>query len=271
MLRRLRLEAVKWLQTMQVAWSNRMAYKLHFALLVLGPTLVFFFVKYNLWTSIYAMDGVSALQGYDLRQMLSYQVWVMVVSFLAQGYNSMNLSEDIRLGRISSYLVYPFEFWQFHTADFLANQGIQLVVAAFTVLVTWSTGWIELPGWTTLAAGTGFALLVGLFWFAVLYGLGLFAFWLEETWVLRVMFVTVSTFLSGAILPLEIYPDWMRQLLAYTPFPYVTFVPVKVLLGEYTGSLPQAALTLCAWTAGAALLAGWIWKRGLRLYTAAGM
>jgi ABC-2 type transport system permease protein len=271
MLQKLSLEGAKWTQTFQISLSQRMAYKLHFVLLVIGPTLVFFFVKYNLWTSIFAMEGVREIGGYDLANMLRYQVWVMIVSFLAQSYGATNLAEDIRLGRISSYLIYPFEFWQFHLAGFLSLQSIQLVVASFTLLVTWLVGWAGTPGWQPLLAGTLFSMLVGLFWFAVTFCLGLMAFWLEETWVLRVMFMTVSSFLSGALLPLEIYPDWMRSLLGFTPFPYVTFVPTKIFMGEYAGSIVQAAGTLLLWTGVCALLARWIWSRGIRLYTAAGM
>jgi ABC-2 type transport system permease protein len=267
----LRREAAKWLQTMQVHWSGQLAYKLHFVLLVLGPTLVFFFVKYNLWTSIYSREGIREIQGYDLGGMLRYQVWVMIVSFLAQGYNALSLAQDIRLGRISAYLVYPFEFWQFHTAGFLATQALQLVVSLLTVLSCRLFGWISLGDPLVLLAGLGFSLLVGCFWFAVSYILGLLAFWLEETWVLRVMFTTVSAFLSGAFLPLEIYPGWLRALLAYTPFPYMSFVPVKIFMGEYTGSVALASLALVAWTGLAALLAGVVWRRGIRLYTAAGM
>src|SRR5690606_15115581 len=101
-------ELDKWLQTIRISWTKQMAYKINFVLLIIGPTVVFFFIKYNLWSSIYGMEGVENIQGYDLPKMLTYQVWVMIVAFIAQGYNSMNLAEDIRLGRISSYLIYPF-------------------------------------------------------------------------------------------------------------------------------------------------------------------
>ena len=267
----LRNETAKWTQTLQIHWSSQMAYKLHFVLLVVGPTVVFFFVKYNLWSSIYAMGSVEEIRGYDLRAMIAYQVWVMVVAFLGQGYNAMGLAEDIRLGRISSYLIYPFEFWQFHTAGFVAFQVIQLLVAAVTVGTVVALGFVALPSATVILTGTAFASLVGLFWFTVSYSMGLAAFWLEQTWVFRVMFATVSSFLSGAILPLELYPAWLQEILFYSPFPYITYVPARVFMGSYEGSLGAAAGILSIWILLGAGLAGIIWNRGLRLYTAAGM
>ena len=52
------------------------------------------------------MPGITVLQGYDFDQMLQYQLLVLIVSLMAQGHNSMKLADDIRLGRISSYLIY---------------------------------------------------------------------------------------------------------------------------------------------------------------------
>jgi len=85
-------ELSKWMATVRISWSKHLAYKLNFVLLVIGPTLVFFFVKFSLWKAIFSLEGVTTLQGYDLRRMLNYQAWTLLVGLLAQGYNSMNLA-----------------------------------------------------------------------------------------------------------------------------------------------------------------------------------
>ena len=46
----------KWLETIRISISKVMAYRLNFLLQIIGPTLVFFFIKYNLWSSIYQGD-----------------------------------------------------------------------------------------------------------------------------------------------------------------------------------------------------------------------
>ncbi len=267
----IRAELAKWQQTMKMSWSNQLAYKLNFFLLVIGPTLVFFFIKFNLWTAIYGLQDVETIQGYDLQQMLSYQVWVMIVGFLAQSYNSMKLAEDIRLGRISSYLIYPFGFWSFHTASFFAIQIIQLLVAGVTLGFALAFGLVDPPSLTALLSGLLVSSLVGMLWFQISFIIGLMAFWLEETWVLRVIFSTIAQFFSGAIIPLELYPDWLRQLLAYSPFPYLTFIPVRLFMGDASYEVLPTLGVIALWIALMMALGQWIWSRGLRLYTAAGM
>jgi ABC-2 type transport system permease protein len=263
--------ALKWSATMRVAWTNQLAYKLNFLILVIGPVFVFFFIKYNLWSSIYAMEGVSTIQGYDLNAMLEYQIWVMIVAFLAHSYNNMKLSEDIRLGRISSYLIYPFGFWQFHTATFFGTQVIQIVVSALTVATVVLAGFSLHLAWPDTFFTLLFCAFVGLLWFSIAFILGLASFWMEETWILRVIFTILANFLSGAIIPLEMYPAWFRAVLDWTPFPLMTFVPVKMFMGEYAGSYPQAFLMIAVWLAVLASLAALTWKKGLKMYTGAGM
>lgn len=266
----LQAEILKWTATIRIAWSKQLAYKLNFLIQVLGPALVLFFIRYNLWAAIYSLEGISTLQGYNFRQMLAYQAWVMLVAFLGLGFNGMNLAEDIRLGRISAYLVYPFGFWQFHASSFLAFQVLQLGVATLTLIALSIAGWIQ-PQPGPLLLGLLYCSCIALFWFQLNFLIGILSFWLEETWVLRVMMVTLTQFFSGALIPLELFPSWLRQSLNWLPFPYLTWVPVKIFSGEYAGSLVGAFALILGWTLLAFWLARAVWNQGIKAYTAAGI
>lgn len=265
------LEIEKWVQTIYISWTKILTYKFNFILIILGPALVFFFVKYNLWTSIYETGGQETIRGYSLNSMLQYQIWVLIVSLIGQGYTSLNLARDIRLGKISTYLIYPFNLWQFHTASFIGFVTFQLLVSALTLFIIGITGILPIPSAELLIKGTLLTCLVSLFWYCIQFYIGLLAFWLEETWIIRVLVMNISAFLSGAIVPLEIYPKWFFDAIQYTPFPYVTYVPVRILMGEYEGSILIGVGYLSFWTIAASILSYFTWKKGIRLYTAAGM
>ena len=97
-----------------------------------------------------------------------------------------------------------------------------------------------------------------------------FSFWLEETWILRVILDIMTAFLSGAIIPLELYPKWFLNILEWTPFPYLTFYPVKTFMGQ-NSNLGSSYLIVSLWICLFCLINHLIWKKGVRLYTAAGM
>ena len=260
----------KWIQTMRISWSQLTAYRLNFFLQVIGPSLVFFFIKYNLWSSIYAGDTTAVIQGYTFNDMITYHAWNLIVSLIAGGYASHNLAEDIRLGRISSYLIYPFNFWEFHTASFLSFQLLQTIISFVTIGFVWSIGLIEIESIQSLVQGYIFCFIVSLMWFTLQYMTGILSFWLEETWILRVILQVVAAFLSGAILPLELYPRWLVEILDYTPFPYLSYYPIKVFSNE-ASLFSTGPLIIISWMLIFMIINKIIWKKGMKLYTAAGM
>ncbi|MCO4782290.1 MAG: ABC-2 family transporter protein [Candidatus Cloacimonetes bacterium] len=260
----------KWFQTIKISWSNLLAYRLNFFLLIIGPAFVFFFVKYNLWYSIFQGDKTILVGGYTLEQMIHYQFFTLITALIAQSSNGMKLSSDIRLGRISVFLIYPFNFWQYHCAHFLAFQSIQVIVGLLSISIFYYLGLIYNLSMTSCIYGFSFCIIVGVLWFSIQYLIGLMAFWLEETWILRVSFLTISNFLSGAIIPLELYPKWLVNGLWYTPFPYLTFVPVKVFQGQFD-MVNTAFFVIVFWTFVFACISYFTWRKGLRLYTGAGM
>ena len=263
---------IKWWQTIKVHWSNTLVYRVNFLLMVVGPVLVFFFVKISLWYSIFQGDEEIRIGNYSLSEMLTYHLWTMILMLISRSYNFGKLSEDIRLGRVSTYLIYPFSLYEFQVTNFLSRLFIQMFIGVLSLvfLLTVFPQFFNGFETTSFAKGMVLAILVGFFWFSLQYLIGLMTFWLEETWVLAVIAETIIQLLSGNIIPLDLFPEWAAEMLAYTPFPYVTFVPVKTFMGTGDGFL-LAIINLVFWTALLNLLILFVWRKGLKLYTGAGM
>ncbi len=263
---------LKWWQTIKVHWSNMLVYRVNFLLMVIGPVLVFFFVKVSLWYSIFQGDMQTMIGNYSLSDMLTYHLWTMIVMLIARSYNFGKLSEDIRMGRVSTYLIYPFSLWEFQVTNFLSRLVIQLFIALFCLLIlvtTFSEYFHDIIA-QDLLKGLLLSVFVGIFWFSLQYLIGLLTFWLEETWVLAVITETAIQLLSGNMIPLDLFPLWAVKILDYTPFPYVTFIPVKMIMGT-GGDLLPALGNLLFWIVILNLIVLFVWKKGLKLYTGAGM
>lgn len=260
----------KWFSTMVICWKKHTAYKLNFFLEIIGPALVFFFIKYNLWSTIYSSNSAQLIGGYTFEQMIDYHCWALIISLIAKGHNAGDLAGDIRLGRISTYLIYPFNFWEFHTASFLSFEAIQICIGAITLGLLSFFGIIQSLVFQHILSGLAFCIVLSFFWYSVQYLTGLISFWLEETWMIRVMFQIIATFLSGAVIPLELFPKFLQNILMYTPFPYLTYYPIKIFTGEHI-DLTMAILPLVIWIIFINIINRYVWKKGVNLYTAAGM
>lgn len=58
-------------------------------------------------------------------------------------------------------------------------------------------------------------------------------FTLDEKGVVNI-FMVVSDILSGLVIPLVFFPDFMQKILKYLPFPYVSDFPFRLYVGNYT-------------------------------------
>ena len=258
------------MHTMRSLYSEYFVYRTNFLLEFVGPALIFYFVRYSVWSAVYHNQGDITLRGYTFDEMINYQAWSLVVVLLAQSYKGTNLALDIRFGRISSFLLYPFDFWKYHSARFLVFFSLQSGIVAITLLFLVFFGALQLPSLQTLLTGWLLCFLIACFWFAAQFTVGVLAFWLEETWVFRVMLLILAQFASGSFIPFEFFPAWLRSLLECTPFPYLTYYPVTFLRGEVS-SLWWVVTNIAIWTGIGSLVARFVWRSGVRNYSAAGI
>lgn len=264
-------EFKKWRRTIAASLTRQMAYKADFLLTLVAPIAVFSIVSYAVWRAIYSLRAGANIGTFSMEQMLQYQCWALIAALLIRSHRSWNLSEDIRMGRITSFLLYPFELWKFHASEFIAFQIVETAIAIFAIATMVATGILPVPNPQHLLIGFTFSLGVGALWFVLEFFFGLLAFWLEETWVMRFVFNLFAVLLSGAFIPIELFPTALQSILGFTPFPLITSLPVHFFLGTATTSLAHAYLTLVAWIAGLALLSHFTWRRGITLYSASGM
>jgi ABC-2 type transport system permease protein len=265
------LELRKWHKTITSSISRYMAFKGDFFLMLIAPSLVFIAINYNVWRAIYQTQGDRSIGGFSMEQMLHYQCWSFIVALLVRSHRAWNLSEHIRLGKITSFLLYPFDAWKFYSCEFIAFQLIQVVIAVLSIVSLQLLGFLPWFDLATLGLGILFSLLVSVLWFVFEFTFGLAGFWLEEVWVFRVVFNFFAVLFSGAFIPIELFPPGLQSFLAYTPFPFITAVPVHIFMGTSSVSFSWATVTLLGWIVALGLVSWFTWRRGLRLYTAAGM
>ena len=264
-------EYQKWNQSFKTSLSRNLTYKINFLLMMVIPVFVFFAIKYNLWHSIYTTNSYNSIQGYSLDEMIKYQFWVLIFDlFVKAHFFSQNISADIRWGKISSFLLYPFGFIPYQLSVFFSIKIIQLFIGAFSLLAAVIFGWVPVPSLVALFQAVVFILMVSCFWFFTQLIIGFIAFWLEETWSINISVRFISAFLSGSIIPLDLFPDTMGKILLWTPFPYLTYIPARLLMGESI-ELGFSFFVLLVWILILLLFVQWIWKKGLRLYTGAGI
>lgn len=241
--------------------KNRLAYRaeLFSPLLTYG---LFVSVFQLIWTAAYA--GRAELAGYSRFEVTWYFAMAELAVFLSGGF-FQNLSEEVKSGQIAYTLGRPYSFTLF---QFSLNLGPALAQLPLLGLLgygicTLAVGPLGFESAGHLLAVVLSFLLSLILQFALQLSLSLAAFWVEETvafyWVYQKIFLV-----TGTLMPLEFLPDSVSRVLVWTPFPYLTWAPAKILV-HYT---PEGVWPLLGaqafWVLAASALAAWIFRLGVR-------
>lgn len=105
--------------------------------------------------------------------------------------------------------------------------------------------------------------------FLAQYTFAMASFWIERAVAIEQFWFLFYLFLSGMVAPLSLFPEQVAQVALWTPFPYLLYFPVAVLLGLDTPIVQGFAVTL-GWLLVFSLLNRWLWRRGLRRYSGMG-
>ncbi|MBD1850205.1 ABC-2 family transporter protein [Leptolyngbya sp. FACHB-711] len=105
--------------------------------------------------------------------------------------------------------------------------------------------------------------------FVTQYAFAMLAFWIERANSLESFFFLFYLFLSGIIAPLEVFPPIVRQIVLWTPFPYMINFPASLLIG-LPENVVQGLLIMLGWIALFWALNRWLWQKGLRRYSGMG-
>lgn len=226
---------------------------------------------YSFW-SVLLGDKPDFL-GYTRPEMLTYSLVLnFLMSFVFTGRGWLLVGE-ISSGRVSSYLVRPISYQGYSLALDLAQKSVHAVSALIEIAVlTLVVGGLFLPrepsAWLLFTATT---VTASLLFFFLEFCVSSLAFWTSESGGPLFCFELFVQFAAGAFFPLDVLPEGLRRVLESTPLPYMAYYPARIFLGKIPA--PEALRLLgleLLWLAGAVVLAGWAWRRGVRSYAAEG-
>ncbi len=177
---------------------------------------------------------------------------------------------DIVQGRLSPRLLQPADpVWHYvggHVAERAARLPFTVVIVAFFFML-YPEAWF-VPSWTETVACLALSLLAWVLRFVLQYAFAMAAFWTEKASSIEGLWQIGFLFLSGVVAPLAVFPEAVREVVLYTPFPYLIDVPVRALLGAPITL--RDVLIPGAWLLVALVAQRLAWRAGLARYSSMG-
>ncbi len=264
----------KYAKIVRVSLIERMTYRADFFL----STLLRFLPMITtilLWQAIYEGSGQDELAGFRLREMIAY----LLLVHISRMFSSMpglasGIARDVREGTLKKYLLQPIDMIAYLLSYRMAHKMAYIVTSAlpYGLLFYLCRHYFDgLPDDLTLAAYAVSLLLgfvVGFFFEA---SIGMIGFWFLEVTSLLYVVNTLNFFVSGQMFPVDLLAQPWAGLLKSLPFQYLAYFPAAVFLGKIRGEeLVWGLLGELAWAVVFFVLSRWLFRLGLRRYSAYG-
>lgn len=261
--------ARKALSYMAVEFSDMRAYGVDFVA-SLGSFGIYLVVNFFLWSAVYANADITVM---PFAVLVSYYLFAFIASDVTGNRKVAHLmSEDVIHGSMTLVLVRPasYFFGAFfgrltHFVFFLAVLSLTAFAASFFIPVVFAGDWVHV-GLFALTLFLGFTLN-----FCMFFAVGCVAFWTENNFGIIRSLAYFTHLLSGQVLPLAFLGGALAAVASALPMQYFVNFPVSIILGRMPLSevLQNIAVEL-VWIAALYVLGQWLWRQGLRRYSAPG-
>jgi len=231
----------------------------------IGMAILVFF-----WRAIYA--DTETISGLAQNQTINYIVLAFIFMPLTGNDLVWDFGSNLREGLMIHHLLRPLNFQLMHYVQMLSNLVLRLVMNIPMVVVALLVFGLHLPTdpntWLAflISALLGFTVMFYFNWF-----LACFTFYTTEIWGLGVLIEGMTFFLSGALVPLVMMPEWLRTIVLSIPFAQALAVPVGLLTGiTPLSDAPRVWFVQVLWIIGMWLISTLFFRVAVRKITVQG-
>lgn len=264
----------KYFAIAKTTWQEYLCYRLNFFLEVIGGILMML-VLIALWYSIYQGNTEMKIGSYNLKEMITYLLGAgLIYSFLWITQQGDDINDDINRGTLSNFLVKPLNIGFYWFIRDLCRKFMTFSLGVFQfVIILFLFKNFLLPASSLLYLFLALIaiFLASLLHFIIFYLFSIIAFWYEQTWGERFVIRVIMEVAMGSLIPLSLFPNFWRIILEILPFKYLIYFPLEIYLGKITLiQIWQGFGLEIIWLIGLGLISFFVWKKGIKVYTAVG-
>ena len=255
----------------QVNWAEQWQYRANLIMYILY-WLVSPVIYLAVWTSIATIKG--NVNGYTANDFITYYMILLIVDQLTSNIIIHIFAYKVQDGTLSGDLIKPIHPMLTNT---LVND-----VAFKTLNLMWLTPiWILLallfkPDFASVTlSGILLALPAILLGYMINFLLSgtitSLAFWTTRVYSVHEFYYALILLFAGQFVPLKLMPDLIQTIARYLPFQLYMYLPIQMIQGNLsTSEIAQGYITGIIWLIVAISVFQWVWREGLKRYSAVG-
>jgi len=255
----------------RLALITNLEYRLNFFADVLFQPIITALVELTLWISIFASLTHPVIAGFTKEYYLSYALWGAFVARITVNWMyEFRMLEEIETGKVNSILVRPISFYSYYLIQFLSYKGMTTLFSLFIPLIMVYV--FKLPFYFerflfSLVLISYYLVLVHTISFCVCC-LGFYINRANSFTVAKNLFLWL---LSGEFFPLDLLPEFWKNVLLFLPFSNAVYVPVGFMTGRFGYDVfLQGFVSITYGLIFFGILAYFLWSFAIKKYSGTG-
>jgi ABC-2 type transport system permease protein len=255
----------------QVNWAEQWQYRANLIMYLLD-WLVSPIIYLAVWTSIAHSKG--SVNGFTANDFVTYYMTLLVVDQVTSNIVIHTFAYKVQDGTLSGELVRPIH-------PMLTNALVNNIAFKALTIIGFIPIWLILfflykPDYSHLtltwilvalpAMIIGF--LVGFLLSAAITSL---AFWTTRVYSIHEFYYAMILLFSGQFVPLPLMPKLIQDIAQYLPFQLLIYFPIQLILGKLSNAqIVQGYVMGIIWLVVAISVFNWIWRNGVKRFSAVG-
>jgi ABC-2 type transport system permease protein len=216
------------------------------------------FIFSRLWAVVLARGTATGAGTAELIWYLAVTEWCVLsipAIFLV-------IERDVRSGDVACQLVRPISYVGARLAEAFGEAAVRLLVLApAAAAAAWLFAGTLPPNPSGLLLAPPLVALSSVLAVLFVTAIGLSAVWIVDTSPMMWVWQKLLFVLGGLMLPLELYPGWLRAIAHWSPFSAMLWGPGRTSFGWAPGHAVETGCTLAAWSVALALALAWLDRR----------
>lgn len=220
-----------YLKLVSKSFQRSIAYKLEYYI-GLANAFLYIFIFTSVWQTV-ANESPSALGTWTGSGLISYAILSTLIK-VSFGRNEALLANKIKTGDIAYDILKPYNLVFMYVADSIGVSLFQLFARAIPLLIFSFIFFGMLPPVDFISFIKFIPLYISSFFIFLLFGfmISSLAFFFTETFSFLILYNALVSLMSGAVIPLNLFPEYLITFISWTPFPYLYYYPTAVLIGN---------------------------------------
>jgi ABC-2 type transport system permease protein len=255
----------------QVNWAEQWQYRANLIMYLLY-WLVSPIIYLAVWTSIAQSKG--SVNGLTANDFTTYYMTLLIVDQITSNIVIHTFAFKVQDGSLSGELVRPIH-------PMLTNALVNNIAFKILTIMGFVPIWTILyflfrPDFSSVTI-TGILLAIPAMILGFLVGFLLtaaitsLAFWTTRVYSIHEFYYALQLLFSGQFVPLTLMPKLIQDIAQYLPFQLLIYFPIQLILGKLSSAqIVQGYVSGSIWLAVSIIVFNWIWREGVKRYSAVG-